>query len=47
MGEIDPQLCELNNKKEIELHSWKRQKSEKWQIYMDSNTGHLRKLKFR
>lgn len=47
IGEIDPQLCEPNNKKEIELHSWKRQKSEKWQIYMDSNTGHLRKLKFR
>jgi hypothetical protein len=47
IGEIDPQLTEPNNKKEIEFHSWKRQKSEKWQIYMDSNTGHLRNLKFR
>jgi hypothetical protein len=47
IGEIDPHLCERNNKKEIDLHSWKKQSSEKWQVYMDSNTGHLRQSKLR
>ena len=45
IGEIDPQSFDTNNKKEIDLRSWKKQKSEKWQVYLDSNTGHLRQLK--
>ncbi len=47
IGEIDPQSCDPNTKKEMDLHSWKKQKSEKWQVYLDSNTGHLRQLKLR
>ncbi len=47
IGEIDPQSFEPNNKKEMDLRSWKKQKSEKWQVYLDSNTGHLRHLKLR
>ncbi|MBA3285232.1 MAG: hypothetical protein H0U27_09285, partial [Nitrosopumilus sp.] len=31
IGEIDPQVCDPNNKVEIDLRSWKKQKSEKWQ----------------
>ncbi len=45
IGEIDPPSFEPNNKKEMDLRSWKKQKSEKWQIYLDSKTGHLRHLK--
>ncbi len=47
IGEIDPQVCDPNNKMEIDLRSWKKQKSEKWQVYLDGNTGHLRQLKLR
>ena len=47
IGEIDPQSCDQNNKTEMDLRSWKKQKSEKWQVYLDSNTGHLRQLKLR
>lgn len=43
IGEIDPKLFESNNEKEIEVRSWKKQKSETWYIYLDTNTGHLRK----
>ncbi|HEX7143006.1 MAG TPA: hypothetical protein VF222_11065 [Nitrososphaeraceae archaeon] len=45
IGEIDPKLFESNNEKEIEVRSWKKQKSETWHIYLDTNTGHLRKWK--
>jgi len=46
IGEIDPKLFESNNEeKEIEIKSWKKQKSEKWYAYLDTNTGHLRKWK--
>jgi|GEM_PF-1364980 len=45
IGEIDPKLLESNNVKEIEVRSVKKQKSEIWQIYLDNNTGHLRKWK--
>ena len=47
IGEIDPRSFEPNDKKEMDLQSWKKQKSEKWQVYLDSNTGHLRHLKLR
>lgn len=47
IGEIDPQSCDSTNKKEIDLHSWKKQKPEKWQVYLDGNTGHLRQFKTR
>ena len=36
---------ESNNEKEIEIKSEKKQKVEKWHVYLDSNTGHLRKWK--
>ena len=37
---------QLNNKeKEIEIKSEKKQKVEKWHVYLDFNTGHLRKWK--
>ena len=45
IGEIDPQSLESNNVKEIEIKSEKKQKVEKWHVYLDSNTGHLRKWK--
>jgi hypothetical protein len=46
IGEIDPKLFKSNNEeKEIEIKSWKKQKSEKWHVYLDTNTGHLRKWK--
>ncbi len=47
IGEIDPQSLESNNKKEMDFRSWKKQKPERWQAYLDSNTGHLRQLKLR
>ena len=47
IGEIDPQSLEPNNKKETDLRSWKKQKPERWQVYLDSTTGHLRQLKLR
>lgn len=42
MGIIDPSLCEPNSTKEIELHSNKKQRSEKWYVNVDSSTGSLR-----
>ena len=46
IGEIDPKLFESNNEeKEIEIRSFKKQKSDKWYVYIDTNTGHLRKWK--
>ena len=45
IGELDPKKIEPNNEKEIEIRSWKKQKVEKWHIYLDANTGHLRKWK--
>jgi hypothetical protein len=44
-GELDPKLLESNNEKEVEIRSWKKQKVEKWHVYLDTNTGHLRKWK--
>jgi hypothetical protein len=40
IGELDP-----NKVKEIEIKSWKKQKPEQWHVYLDINTGHLRKWK--
>jgi hypothetical protein len=45
IDEIDPKLLESNNEKEIEIKSWRKQKSETWQIYHENNIGHLRKWK--
>ena len=46
IGEIDPKIFKSNNEeKEIEIKSFKKQKSDKWHVYLDSNTGHLRKWK--
>ena len=45
IGELDPKLLESNNEKEVEIRSWKKQKVEKWHVYLDINTGHLRKWK--
>ena len=45
IGELDPKLLESNNEKKIEIRSWKKQKVEKWHVYLDTNTGHLRKWK--
>jgi hypothetical protein len=45
IGELDPKTFESNKEKEIEIKSEKKQKSETWHIYLDTNTGHLRKWK--
>ena len=45
IGELDPKIVEPNKVKEIEIKSEKKQKVEKWHVYLDSNTGHLRKWK--
>ena len=45
IGELDPKLLESNNEKEVEIRSEKKQKVEKWHVYLDSNTGRLRKWK--
>ena len=45
IGEIDPRSFESNKARDIEIESWKRKKSEKWHVYIDSKTGHLRKSK--
>ena len=45
IGELDPKTFESNMEKEIEIKSEKKQKVEKWHVYLDSNTGHLRKWK--
>ena len=44
-GERDPKIFEPNKVKEIEIKSWKKQKPEQWHIYLDIDTGHLRKWK--
>jgi hypothetical protein len=45
IGEIDIQVCEPNNTKEIDFYTFKKQKSEKWQIYMDGNLEQIRIFK--
>jgi hypothetical protein len=45
IGELDPKTFESNKEKEIEIKSEKKQKVEKWHVYFDTNTGHLRKWK--
>jgi hypothetical protein len=45
IGELDPKIVEPNKVKEIEIKSWKKQKPEQWHVYLDINTGHLRKWK--
>ena len=46
IGELNPKSFESNNKEqEIEIKSEKKQKVEKWHVYLDSSTGHLRKWK--
>jgi hypothetical protein len=40
IGQIDPQSYNPNNKTEIELHSWKKQKLGKWRVYLDGKAGH-------
>ena len=47
IGEIDTQAFVPNNTKEIDFYTFKKQKSEKWQIYVDSNTEQLRLFKTR
>jgi hypothetical protein len=42
MGIVDPSLCEPNSSKEIELHSNKKQRSEKWYVSIDSSNDNLR-----
>ena len=42
MGIVDPSLCEPNNSKEMEFHSNKKQRSEKWYVNVDSSNGNLR-----
>jgi hypothetical protein len=34
IGELNPKLLESNNEKEIEIKSWKKQKLEKWHVYV-------------
>ena len=45
IAELDPKIVEPNKVKEIEIKSWKKQKPEQWHVYLDINTGHLRKWK--
>ena len=45
IGELDSKIFEPNKVKEIEIKSWKKQKPEQWHVYLDINTGHLRKWK--
>ena len=45
IGELDPKTFESKKEKEIEIKSEKKQKVEKWHVYFDTNTGHLRKWK--
>ncbi|MGN6348715.1 MAG: hypothetical protein ACTHJ7_05195 [Candidatus Nitrosocosmicus sp.] len=42
---IDPRLFVSTKVKDIEVWSWKRRQSEKWFVFLDSNTGHLKKSK--
>jgi hypothetical protein len=45
IGELDPKTLESNNEKEIKIKSEKKQQIEVWRVYLDKNTGHLRKWK--
>jgi hypothetical protein len=45
IGELDLKTFESNKEKEIEIKSEKKQKLEKWHVYLDTNTSHLRKWK--
>jgi len=45
IGELDLKTFESNKEKEIEIKSEKKQKLEKWHVYLDTNMGHLRKWK--
>jgi hypothetical protein len=45
IGELDPKAFESNKEQEIEIKSEKKQKIEKWHVYLDASTGHLRKWK--
>jgi hypothetical protein len=45
IGELNPKTFGSDKEKEIEIRSEKKQKVEVWRIYLDSNTGHLRKWK--
>ena len=45
IGEIDTQAFVPNNTKEIDFYTFKKQKSEKWQIYMDGNLEKIRLFK--
>ncbi len=40
--EIDPKLFVSNAVKDTEVWSWKRKKFEKWIVFFDSSTGHLK-----
>ncbi len=42
---IDPKLFVSTKVKDTEVWSWKRKKSEKWFVFLDSKTGHLKKSK--
>jgi hypothetical protein len=42
---IDPKLFVSNTVKDTEVWSWKRKKFEKWFIFYDINTGHLKNSK--
>ncbi|MER5175911.1 MAG: hypothetical protein ABJB76_10520 [Candidatus Nitrosocosmicus sp.] len=42
---IDPRLFVSTKVKDTEVWSWKRKKSEKWFVFLDSNTGHLKQSK--
>jgi hypothetical protein len=42
---IDPKLFVSNTVKDTDVWSWKRKKFEKWFIFYDSSTGHLKNSK--
>lgn len=42
IGMIDPNDFKSSNIEEIELQSNKKQKTEKWSVNTDSNTGNMR-----
>lgn len=42
IGTIDPNEFKSSDIKEIDLHSVKKQRSEKWYVNTDNNTGRLR-----
>lgn len=42
---IDPKVFKPHQVKETDEWSWKRMKNEKWHVWLDCNTGHLRRKK--